>query len=33
MEYITGEKIQSLAEVSFAVETNVIIDSQLRKQG
>ena len=32
MDYITGEKIQSLAEVSFAVKTNVIIDSSLRIQ-
>jgi len=33
MDYITGEKIQSLAEVSFAVETNAIIDSQIQHTG
>jgi hypothetical protein len=30
MNYITGEKIQALADVSFAVETNFIINAQLR---
>lgn len=30
MNYITGERIQALADVSFAVETNFIINAQLR---
>jgi hypothetical protein len=30
MDYITGEKIQSLADVSFAAATNPIIEAQLK---
>jgi hypothetical protein len=30
MNYITGEKIQALADVSFAIKTNFIINDQLR---
>ena len=33
MNSLTGGKTQSLAQVGFAAETNVIIDAQLRNTG